>query len=271
MRIPYISVSRKGTYDTCPQHYKFHYHLGVKSTLPEKSYFVLGKVAHKIIEEHTLSEGKKPIDDIMHGVLSGKIPVDGGANLGLKDLNRLRNHVRNYLKLSKKIGFEGVVEWGFEVDMEKPNAINAKGFIDRLIIKDGKASIIDYKTTQVGPWRKDSTSIKKDLQLATYSWVVTNQMGIDAKDISCALYYLEDGELVPVRFTKATIDGAVKELVSTFKAIRDHDPDKVRGNVGDHCNRCPFNNQCPFFRPKDQQVTGTDYLKLRQLGIKKNA
>jgi ATP-dependent helicase/nuclease subunit A len=246
------------------------YHEKVKSDFPQQSYFVLGKVAHKIIEEHTKAKGEIPVKDIMHQVLSGAIPVEGGAAIELKDMKRLANHVKNYSKLADKIGYDGEIEWEFNIDLEYPNEVKAKGFIDRLIIKNGKASIIDYKTTQLGPWRKNSETIKKDLQLATYSWIVMNQLGIEPKDISCALYYLEDGDLMPVRFSLGTIENAIKEMSDTFKKIKNHDPDKVYGTVGDHCKRCDYRNKCPFYKPQNRELTGSDYSRLLKLGIKKN-
>lgn len=268
MKIDHISVSRQGIWEQCKQQYKFRYHLKVVSDLPQKSYFTLGKVAHKVIEEHTLNKGKKPINEIMHDVLSGKIYVDGGAALAWNDIQRLRKHVTNYGKLSEKIGFEGKTEWNFKKDLDPPNKKCVLGFIDRLIQKDDKIFIIDYKTTKVGPYRKDSTNIIKDLQLACYCWVAMTEFGIPAKNISAALYYLEDAKLVPVTFSEKTLLNIPQFLLKIYNEIESSDPDKVVGKVGMHCNGCDYVNICPWYRnSKPIMITEMDEIKLAKMGL----
>lgn len=250
MKIDHISISRENTWHECAQKYKFKYHLNVIPDVETPFYFTFGKIVHRVIEEHTRAKGSKSINQAKSEILSGKVelepskkcpPLDNSAHVSLS------THLNNYMKLAEKIGYDGEIEWPFYLDLDPPNQRKLKGFIDRLIIKDGKASIIDYKTTKPSKWRKDHTNIGKDLQLACYCWIIMKEFGIEAKNIKAALYYLADAKLVPVRFSEKTLLGVPDRLVEVYKEIETYDADRVFGRVGDHCRRCDFRKLCPFY------------------------
>ena len=121
------------------------------------------------------------------------------------------------------------------------------GFIDRLIIKEDKAWIIDYKTTKQGWWRKNEKTIVDDLQLKCYAAVVRKKFNIPAPNIQTALFYLEGGQLIGARFSEESLDQAEKELLQTYLDIENSNPDQVWGRVGEHCKRCDFCKICPFY------------------------
>ena len=152
------------------------------------------------------------------------------------------------MRLADKIGYDGEVEWPFNQDIDPPNNRKIKGFIDRLIIKNDGAFIIDYKTSKPSRWRKDHTTITKDLQLACYCWIVMKNFNIPAANIKAALYYLEDAKLVPVRFSEETLNNVPNRLLKVYKDIELANPDKVVGHVGEHCRRCDYRDQCSFVR-----------------------
>lgn len=250
MKIPYISVSRLQCYQQCPAQYKFKYHLELATDIPTPFYFTFGKLVHKIIEEHTRAQGQKSISSIKSEILSGQIELEPGSKcppLDNESHNRLSLHLNNYMRLAEKIGYEGDTEWAFYYDVDPPNGKMIKGFIDRLIHKNDSAFIIDYKTTRPSKWRKDSSTITKDLQLACYCWVISNQFNILAKNITASLYYLEDAKLVPVRFSEATLQDVPKRLAVAHQEIQSIDPERAVGHVGDHCRRCDYRKVCPWY------------------------
>ncbi len=251
MKCNHMSVSRAETYDQCNQKYKFRYELGI---IPEVTpfYFTFGKIAHKIIETYTESHGEKSIGTAARSVLDGEVEIEPGVKspkLSPKDLNRLNMHMTNFAKLTEKIGSDGQTEYAFEIDLDPPNKKIWVGFIDRLIQRGDKFFIVDYKTTKPGKFRKDKVSIRKDLQIKGYCYVVREKFKVPAANIQAALYYLEDDTLVSSgTFTDESLDLVPKKLLSMFKEIEAKDPDGVVGTPGDHCYNCDYKNMCPFYK-----------------------
>lgn len=251
MKIPHLSVSRTGTFNTCAQQYKFKYHLGIDPCEPEKPYFLYGKVIHKIIEEYTRARGQKNINDIKREVLGGDIPLEEEAGqpviLPPDYLKRLPDELASFMKLTQKIGTDGICEWGFHHDLEPPYEKFLHGYVDRLIQKGDHIFILDYKTTKKGRWRKDYKTITTDLQLQCYAFVVMKAFNVEPKNIKAALYYLQGGELYGASFSRATLEKAEKYMLETYNKIFNLDPDNVVGNVGNHCANCPFRKICHFY------------------------
>lgn len=250
MHIDHLSVSRAGVIKECDQKYKYKYHLKLKSEEPEPYYFAYGTMIHKIAEEYTRAKGTRDLYDIAHDVLQGKILLDGGMKAPPLQSNykdRFPDHLYSIQKLMDSIGFEGHLELEFAHDLNPPNNYIFMGFMDRLIVKDDKAWVIDYKTTQVGSWRKTAANVAEDLQLRAYAVVVRAQLHIPAKNIKTALYYVDGGELVGATFSDETLDRTEKELLDTYTRIKGMDPGQVWGNPGEWCNRCDYRKICPFF------------------------
>lgn len=247
-----LSVSRKGTWDECQQRYKYRYYLKIESPEEEPFYFQFGKIVHKIAETYVQNKGKVPINEITNSVLHGEIEVEEGVRitspLPQDYAKRLPSHIRTIKSISDKLGFEGKTEFDFKLDLQPPHEKFIVGVIDRLVIKNGIYFIIDYKTTKKGRWRKTPITIKKDLQLRTYTWAVQQMFNVPIDKIRSALYYAEGGNLIPAKFTQSAVDAAVKELTDVYDEITATDPDKILGNVGEHCRRCDYRNICHFVR-----------------------
>lgn len=257
MKINHISISREGTWKECKKKYHYRYHLEmIPSTEP--IYFLYGKVVHKIIEVFTKAKGQQSINEIAKGVLSGDILLEEAVGdkpakrvtgpLPTDYANKLPVHLTNFMKLIKVVGFEGQTEWKFDHDLDPPNNRLLTGVIDYHIKKPNSCTIVDYKTTKQGPWRKNRHTIGSDLQLQCYARVVQKNFGYRADQITCALYFLEGAEFLPVQFSQETINGVEKRLLDVYKEIEFTDPNTVKGTVGKHCYRCDYSNICPFFR-----------------------
>lgn len=256
MLIEHISVSRMGTWDQCRKLYAYKYHLKLPAPGPEPEYFQYGKAVHKIIEEHTKAGGKTPISEVAKRVLTGEIELEPGRKCGVLSLDyrqKLPQHLRAYLRLAEKIGYDGEIERPFHYDLAPPEGLMAKGFIDRLILftdKSGRkcARIIDWKTTKKGPWRKGPKEITHDLQLKIYCRVVWRELDIPPENIMAALYYLDGGELVGAKFSEKSLLEAEQTLASTYRDIKAAEASAATGTVGQHCRRCDYKDMCPYWR-----------------------
>jgi len=253
MNINHISISRNGTWQECKQKYKFKYHLELSSPEVEPPYFAYGKIVHKAIELHTASRGKADMRGIVADLLTGKIDLEPGRkapSLSLDYKKKLPEHLRSYMKLAQRIGYEGEIEWPFLYDLDPPHKLEAKGFIDRLIRKGDDFFIIDYKTTKRGPWRKTPENITGDLQLQMYARVVQREFGADPSRIKAALYYLDGAQLVAAKFSEQTLLAAEKHLLDVYRDIVNTPPEAVVGNAGGHCERCEYRRVCPYYKPR---------------------
>ena len=252
MDINHISVSRKGCFDLCQQQYKFKYHLKVETDVEEPFYFTYSKIVHRIAEKYVDYKGKKEIGEVANDVLLGKLLLDEYNNSFAPPLppeyrKRFPSHIRSVKSLVDQMGFEGETEYKFTYDLDPPNGKNVTGVIDRLIIKNDKCFIVDYKTTKKGRWRKNSRTIKTDLQLRCYSKVVQKEFGIKAQNIKSALYYLEGADLIGACYSEDSLRRAEDDLLEVYNVIQQTNPDEVWGNVGDHCKRCDYRKICPFY------------------------
>lgn len=249
MKINHISISREQCFAECPQKYKFRYHLQTISPEPTPVYFTFGKAVHTIAEHYVRGKGTIPVDKLTKDLLSGEIELEPGKKcpeFDVEQKNKLSKHIRNFMRLTERIGMEGEVEWKFTLDMDGQGRCMT-GFIDRLIHKNGKIVCLDYKTTKPSMWRKDSRTITKDLQLQCYCYVVMKEFGVKAKDVEAALIFLDDYKVVPVRFSEETLLSVPGRLLKVYKQIEEMDPDKVHGVVGRHCQFCDYKSICPYY------------------------
>ena len=250
MNITHMSVSRKTVWDECKKKYYFKYHINVKPDEPEPFYFTYGKIIHKIAEEYVNFNGKHSISEVSNFVLNGEIPLEENVvapNLPIEYKMRMPEHIRAVEKITKQMGFNGELEWSFKYDLDPPNNKLVVGFIDRLVRRKDNFFILDYKTTKKGKFRKNKNTIKEDLQLRTYARIVQKEFNVPAENINTALYYLEGGDLISSKFSQKSLESAEKILLETYNSIKETDPEKVWGNVGNHCFRCEYSKICPFF------------------------
>lgn len=257
MDIEHISISRAKLYEECPQHYKYHYHLKLQGEEPQPFYFIYGKIIHKIAECFVENNGEIPLMEIWHQIRKGELEIEPGVTapkLPADYAKRLPIHLKSIKSLSDKIGTSGITEYEFRYDLELPNNKFVKGFIDRLIIKDEKAFIIDYKTTKKGKWRVNKHTVKYDPQLRMYARVVMKEFNIAPENIMAALYYLEDQEIVSSKYSLKSLLQIESDLLVLYNKIAEHHPDEVVGRVGFHCDRCPYKEICPFKRANSRVI-----------------
>lgn len=253
MLIEHLSVSRGQCYEQCQQQYKYKYHLKVIPDQPEQVYFVYGKLVHKAAELYVENKGAVDIMELGNDLLNGKIFFSDTKKLYLLNTtyrNKFREHLKVVKLFTEKVGFDGELECEIRFDLDDPNQKILLGFIDRLIIKNERAVIIDYKTSKDNAWRKTKETIKKDLQLNTYALYVWEKYNIKPENIQAALVYLEGGKIISTNFREDYLLKVKSDLKKLYYQIQNLDENKVIGNVGNHCNRCDYNNICHFYRSK---------------------
>lgn len=253
MNIEHISVSRGESYKKCPYYYKLKYHDKIPNPGEEQFYFTYGKIVHKMAEVHVQEKGSRPLNEIAIDVLSGNIEIEEGVKappLPAEYKKRMPLHIKAIENLNKQIGCEGITEYKFKYDLQPPENKFVTGFIDRVIIKDKKAWILDYKTTKKGPFRKNATTIKQDPQLRIYSRVIQKEFGIEPSNIKAALYYLEDQKILASSYNQESLDFVEMQLLEVYDSIKKHKPEDALGIVGRHCNFCEYKTLCPFFKRK---------------------
>ena len=256
MDINHISVSRKKCFDQCTQQYKYRYHLKIPRPGAEPFYFVYGTIVHTIAELYVKNRGEMSIGDISNDVIRGKILLEGQQpcpELPPEYAKKLPKHLRSIQNLTDRIGTGGIVEHEFRYDLDPPNNRCVTGFIDRLIIKDDKAFIIDYKTTKKGKFRVNSTTVKEDLQLRCYARVVQREFGIKPENIKAALFYLDGENIIACQYSEQSLLQVEQELKEAFIRIENSNPDKVWGKVGWHCKNCDYATICPFYSPQSAE------------------
>jgi len=265
MLIEHISVSRSKSWSQCSWYYKLKYHEKIPNPGPEQIYFAYGKIVHKIAEVYVTENGKRSMGEIMTDVLRGKIEVEPGKPLAiLPDAykKKLPGQLKNIQKITHQLGFDGHCEHKFTYDLDPPYHRNILGFIDRIIIKNDKAWILDYKTTKKGPYRETPQTIIHDPQLRIYARVVNKEFGIAPENIKCALYYVEGGDLVGSQYTQDSLLSIEQELLQVYKDIENKTPESARGHLGQHCTRCEYNQMCTFYlnsyMNKNQKTSAAD-------------
>jgi RecB family exonuclease len=256
MNISSISVSRKDTFDQCHLLYKYKYHDKLPSPEPEPFYFIYGKIIHTIAEELVLSKGERTIGKITEQVLGREIPIDTKLNgepvyapkLPQEYRTRMPQHLKSLQKLTEQVGTDGIVEHEFLYDLDPPNKIIARGYIDRILSKNDKIFIFDYKTSKNNGFRKTVKNVGQDLQLRLYARVVQRQFNVAASSIVAGLVYLEDFRIIGARFSEESLSSAEKSMKETFVTIKNMPPEEAKANVGDHCRRCDYRSICPAYR-----------------------
>lgn len=264
MKIEHISVSRGKSYKQCPYYYKLKYHEKIPNPGEEQFYFVYGKIIHKVAEVIVEEGGSRPISIVCEDVLKGRIEIERGKKapvLPIEYKKRVPLHIKNLSKLNDSIGYKGITEYKFRYDLEPPWDKAVTGFIDRIIIKDDRAWIIDYKTTKKGPFRENKESVKYDPQLRMYCRVVQRHFNLKAENIKAALYYLEDGETLAACYDQDSLYSIESELLALYDEIKGQDPDHAVGKTGRHCNLCEYKDMCPFFKNKNKSLNWDGNLK----------
>lgn len=153
------------------------------------------------------------------------------------------------------------------ISFELPNKAKFRGIIDRLDIKDGHATIVDYKTDKaIAPFAQFEESYQQ--QLTSYAvWVQHNYPHL-IKSIAGKLIYLRLEEEVQREITTEMLDTAITKITDKIGEIEQL---LFRYNMGEkdvfwpsewyQCRRCAYQVMCPLRKHKfqdDEVVVSTE-------------
>ena len=248
LKKPSLSATSIQTYNQCPLKYKYKYIDAIPSA-PEKLYFQLGKVIHKVLELfHKLEYNS--LEDLLR--LLDENWQEGGYKYKLQEeQNRLdaNNMLNNYWQYFQNNPVNKIItEHWFSFETEHAYL---SGKCDRIDInKNDKISIIDYKTSKIS---KTENEIKKDIQLGIYA-LFSSVHGVEMNDgkiihnipekISM-LFLRENNPEVTVQFNSDDIEKFNKQIKLTAESIKRCE---FEGSKGKHCEWCDFRELiCPLF------------------------
>lgn len=185
---------------------------------------------------------------------------DDRISLGTEIINRYYDSYAPFTD-AKVNGLEQMINF------ELPNKSKFRGIIDRLDIKDGHATIVDYKTDKaIAPIEKFEDSYQQ--QLTSYAvWVKDNYPHV-VKSVSGKLIYLRLQEEVSREITSEMLEQAITKITDKITEIEQV---LFRYNMGEkdafwpsewiQCRRCAYQVMCPLRKHKfqdDEVVISTE-------------
>ncbi|AEE95715.1 UvrD-helicase domain-containing protein [Mahella australiensis] len=237
----YRPVTPLITYMQCPRQYYYEYVLQLDSewfATPDTgvigghaeglSAVQIGDIVHSICEKLKKAD---EIDALIDEALNG---LD--ASIQLRE--RIRNMVVSYAESPYFSGDTDEVKVELPFIMRLDENIVLVGRIDRMIIKDGHATIVDFKTGFVDADNIESISMEYMPQLAAYAMAARQVFGFVVDD--AVIYYLEPNIAYKVDISPEAIDEARRRFVDAVKVIEsakgmDDFPPSYR-----HCGRCGY-------------------------------
>ncbi|NOZ08418.1 MAG: ATP-dependent helicase [FCB group bacterium] len=240
-----LSATRIQRYQTCPLKYKFR-DIDQIPEIPEKPYFNVGTVVHKVLEIFH-RENYTALADLLK--LLDEHWTSGGFGYAQEEdqfKEDAREMMRNYHEfLSRHPAQPWAVEKAFEFSLEN---CSITGKCDRIdVTRENVIRVIDYKTSKT---KKSERDLRRDIQLAIYALFITRAAS-DDPDVQLGrvpdeltLLYLRHAEpAVTVHYTAEELDQFEEQIVETAAAIR---RGEFEPKVGFNCKYCDYKNLiCP--------------------------
>ncbi len=228
-------------YLTCPLKYKYVHMLRVPIMAHHTVFY--GKALHDAIQHYQLNKMKKtPVneEEILE-IFERSFRKEGflskeHVELRLKEgFNALKNFYQTHE--SSKV-MPAYVERDFSFVLDNNRIV---GRWDRIDIIDGKAVIIDFKSSQVENQEDADQRAKESTQLSLYSLAYQKIFGNlpDYKE----LHFLETGVIGRAAVTEASIDKTVENIRKASRGIRARNFEAKPSRIS--CLYCAFNQICP--------------------------
>lgn len=243
----YLSPSSIGTFRQCQLKFKFSKIDGIPDISGQEA--VLGNFVHDVLEDlyrlpaelRTQERAK----DIAREQWQKKWSAEASALIkSEKELNRFRWAawwcIENLWLIENP---QNISPHGMESFVRgEIGGVKVHGYIDRLSLVNGRATITDYKT---GKTPKEAYLDDKFFQLIVYSQLL-NSLDIDVDESSVELFYLKDG----VRFARNVTSEYANQAIELIQQTKEQIDDCCKtGNFTTTksmlCNWCGYKNICP--------------------------
>lgn len=234
----YYPVTPLITYMQCPRQYYYEHVLCLDPRwfVCEGGGFAAGS-----------AEGLSPaqIGDIVHRIcerLRNKHEIDKFIDEELGEALWCRDRVKAMIEVYANSSY--FVPDADEVKIEQPFMLRLDeravltGRIDRMIIKDGRATIVDFKTSFIDKNEVEALSAEYEPQMIAYAMAAQQVFGLMVD--KAIIYYLEPNVDYQVDISPGIVDKARQAFINAINGI-----EKAK-SIGDfppshrHCSRCSY-------------------------------
>jgi RecB family exonuclease len=122
-----------------------------------------------------------------------------------------------------------------------------RGRWDRIDIREGRVTIIDYKSSNVRTQEKANQEIRKNLQLSIYAYAYRKIEGKIPEQIQ--LYFLDSGLIGSLEKTEKDLEKTVEQIRVVAAGIRKGDFAPKPTFIA--CRYCPYREICPYTATKE--------------------
>jgi len=217
----YLSASSISDFIKCPQ--KVFYRLGKSvKEVPSKE-MIIGKIAHKAIEDGWEDRGKSY--DIIH-------KMSGTEKLSKADITNLEFYMDMFfLNFKGLLSNKDLIEYNFKLPLH--DDVFLVGKIDRISNKN----LFDWKTGQKLPM-----NLGNDVQCIIYDYAYKQLFKEEPSSICLAS--LAKGELIPYRASEIHVNELFTNIIPRMiKVVRNSDYERL-GIFNHSCFRCPYRFGC---------------------------
>jgi len=251
------SHSKIGTFESCPQKYKFHYVDGIKGDIESVEAFV-GSRVHEALEKlyDLVRNGRIPDEQLILDYYEKQWADNwnDGVRIVKPDLKAedyrttgrdcIQRYYRHYHPFNQAVVV--ALEMKVPISLDPEEQFKMIGFIDRVDkVGDGVFEIHDYKTNQSLPSQEDKD---QDRQLALYEIGLRDYFG-GVNRVSLVWHYVRFDHEIRSQRTEKELDELRAKMIAKIKEI---EVATATGNFptreSNLCNWCEHRPICPVWK-----------------------
>ncbi|MFP4467225.1 MAG: ATP-dependent helicase [Candidatus Goldiibacteriota bacterium] len=235
-------------YITCPFKYKLVHILRIPT---KDDYRVMyGQAVHAVTAEYYAArkEGKEPDFEYLKGIFDSLWRNTGFASAAHEKerYDRGIESIRGFIQAENESEtLPKYIEKDFEFKLS--GDIIVRGRWDRVDEKDGKVTIIDYKTSDVRNEKKAEDKLKsQDITRQLKLYMIAHEKVYGRPADAAGIYFFESAILKTKKFRANTLLDYEKKIFEVAEKIKEN---KFEATPGAHtCRYCAFFNICPHSR-----------------------
>ncbi|MBL7074984.1 ATP-dependent helicase, partial [candidate division KSB1 bacterium] len=228
-------------YLTCPLKYKFVHILRVP-LLPHHS-IIYGKALHEAVKEYHLRKvNGQPVSlENLIDVFERTWRSEGFLTREHEEqrLQAGRETLRLFYQEQERSGLiPTLIEQDFSFILENNRLV---GRWDRVDVKDGSATIIDFKSSEIRQQKDADRRVRESLQLSIYALAYREAYGQVPESVE--LHFLDSGLVGRAPVTQKMLEKTVGKINEAARGIRARDYTPKPGYMA--CQYCPYSGICP--------------------------